>query len=114
MRFVDDEKTTLKSNEHVSLTGIPEEAHRYVVNGRTPLEWCIDRYRIKRDKESGIVNDPNGWFGDPRDLVAAIERTVYVSVESTRIIERLPREVTEVSEELGLRSQQSGVSGKTQ
>ena len=95
MRFVDDEKKTLRINEHVSLSGIPAEAHRYVVNGRTPLEWYIDRYRIKKDKESGIVNDPNGWFEDPRDLVAAIERIVHVSVESTRIIEGLPREVTE-------------------
>ena len=95
MRFADDEKSTLAINEHVSLSGIPEEAHRYVVNGRTPLEWYIDRYRIKKDKESGIVNDPNGWFADPRDLVAAIERIVYVSVESTRIIEGLPGEVTD-------------------
>ena len=94
MRFADDEKTTLRINEYVSLAGIPEEAQLYVVNGRTPLEWYIDRYRIKTDKESGIVNDPNGWFEDPRDLVAAIERIVYVSVESTRIIEGLPREVT--------------------
>ena len=43
-------------------------AHRYVVNGRTPLEWFIDRYKIKRDKESGILNDPNGWFENPRDI----------------------------------------------
>ena len=47
------------------------------------MEWYIDRYRIKKDKESGIANDPNGWFEDPRDLVAAIERIGYVSVEST-------------------------------
>ena len=94
MRVVDDEKTTLRINEHVSLSGIPEEAHRYVVNGRTPLEWYIDRYRIKKDKESGIVNDPNGWFEDPRDLVAAIERIVHVSVESTQIIEGLPKELS--------------------
>ena len=90
MRFATPAKTTLIINEHVSLTGIPEAAHRYVVNGRTPLEWFIDRYRIKRDKASGILNDPNGWFADPRDLVAAIERIVHVSVESTRIIEGLP------------------------
>ena len=95
MRFADDEKTTLIINDHVRLSGIPAEAHRYVVNGRTPLEWYIDRYRIKTDKESGIVNDSNGWFEDPRDLIAAIERIVYVSVESTRIIEGLPSEVTE-------------------
>ena len=95
MRFTDKEtKTTLIINEHIRLSGIPEKAHRYVVNGRTPLEWFIDRYKITRDKESGILNDPNGWFENPPDLVTAIERIVYVSVESTRIIEGLPTQLT--------------------
>ena len=98
MRFATPAKTTLIINEHVRLTGIPEAAHRYVVNGRTPLEWFIDRYRIKRDKESGILNDPNGWFEDPRDLVTAIERIVHVSVESARIIEGLPSQLTDDTE----------------
>ena len=98
MRFADDEKTTLIINEHVRLAGIPKEAHRYVVNGRTPLEWYIDRYKIKTDKESGIVNDANGWFADPRDLVAAIKRIVHVSVESTRIIDGLPKEIMDGTE----------------
>ena len=53
---------------------------------------------IKRDKESGILNDPNGWFENPRDLVTAIERIVYVSVESTRIIEGLPSQFTDDAE----------------
>ena len=95
MRFATPAKTTLIINEHVRLTGIPEAAHRYALNGRTPLEWFIDRYKIKRDKESGILNDPNGWFADPRDLVTAIERIVHVSVESTRIIEGLPSQITD-------------------
>lgn len=95
MRFTDKQaKTTLIVNEHIQLAGISEAAHRYVVNGRTPLEWFIDRYKITQDKDSGIVNDPNGWFADPRDLIAAIERIVYVSVESARIIEGLPSEIT--------------------
>ena len=66
-----------------------------MVNGRTPLEWFIDRYKVKQDSASGIVNDPNGWFENPRDLVTAIERIVYVSVESTRIIEGLPSPLTD-------------------
>ena len=103
MRFATPAKTTLNINEHVRLTGIPEMAHRYVVNGRTPLEWFIDRYRIKRDKESGILNDPNGWFENPRDLVTAIERIVYVSVESTRIIEGLPSQLTDNRENRNIR-----------
>jgi len=95
MRFADkEERTTLIINEHVCVSGIPEEAHRYVVNGRTPLEWFIDRYKITQDKNSGIINDPNGWFENPRDLITAIERIVYVSVESARIVENLPSELT--------------------
>lgn len=84
MRFGDIERRSLLINEHVRLTGIPEDAHRYVVNGRSPLEWFIDRYYIKTDKDSGIVNDPNGWFADPRDIVLAI----------ARIIDNLPTEIT--------------------
>ena len=103
MRFATPAKTTLTINEHVRLTGIPEMAHRYMVNGRTPLEWFIDRYRIKRDKDSGILNDPNGWFENPRDLVTAIKRIVYVSVESTRIIEGLPSQLTDNRENRNIR-----------
>ena len=97
MRFATPAKTTLIINEHLRLSGIPQAAHQYVVNDRTPLEWFIDRYKIKRDKNSGILNDPNGWFADPRDLVTAIKRIVYVSVESTRIIEGLPSQFTDSS-----------------
>lgn len=85
---------SLDINEHVRLNGIPVDAYRYVVNGRSPLEWFIDQYKIKTDTDSGIVNDPNGWFADPRHIVGAIKRPVYVSVESARIIDGLPGEIT--------------------
>ena len=95
MKYQDkNKKDVLIINEHVQIENIPTEAHRYVVNGQTPLKWFIDRYKIKQDKKSGIINDPNGWFEDPRDLITAIERIVYVSVESTKVIEDLPSEVT--------------------
>ena len=90
MRFLDDSKTELRINDHLTLRGIPASAHRYQVNGRTPLEWFIDRYKIVQDKHSGIVNDPNDWFERPEDLVAAIRRIVWVSVETTKIVESLP------------------------
>ena len=92
MRFA-DEKTTLIVNDHIRLTGIPDDAHHYLVDGRTPLGWLINRYKIKQDEYSGIINDPNDWFENPCDLVTAIERIVYVSVESARIIEGLPVKV---------------------
>ena len=93
MRYADDEKTVLIVNDHLRISGIPAEAHRYQVNGRTPLEWVIDRYKLTQDKESGIVNDPNCWFDDPRNLIAAIQRLVHVSVNTTRVVESLPEAV---------------------
>lgn len=41
------------------------------------------------------MNDPIGMPEDPRELVATIERVENVSVESTRIIEGLPSELTD-------------------
>ncbi|MDE0659748.1 MAG: hypothetical protein OXI79_08895 [Gammaproteobacteria bacterium] len=91
MRSADKERRdTLIVNDRVSLTGIPAEAHHYVVNGRTPLEWLMFYYRKATDPRSGIVNDANGWFADPRDLVTTIQRVVWLSVETARIFAGLP------------------------
>ena len=90
MRYLDDEKSILALNDTTQLRGIPPEAHRYEVNGRTPLDWLIDRYHVSQDKQSGIVNDPNEWFAAPKDLLATIERIVHVSVETARIVDALP------------------------
>ena len=90
MRFADSGRSELMVNEFIRLCGVPAAAHRYEVNGRTPLGWFMDRYRIAEDKKSGIVNDPNQWFDDPRDLIPVIRRIVHLSVETTRIVEVLP------------------------
>lgn len=45
---------------------------------------------MTRDRESGIGNDPNAWFPDPRALAAAIRRIVHVSTETARIVADLP------------------------
>ena len=85
------DRSVLHVTPAVTLRGIPEAAHSYVVNGRTPLEWAVDRLRIRQDKESGIVNDPNAWFSDnPAALVSHLRHLVHVSVETVRIVEGLP------------------------
>ena len=85
------DRSVLKVTPSVTLRGIPASAHEYVVNGRTPLEWAVDRLRVRKDKESGIINDANAWFADdPAELVAYLKRLVHVSVETTRVLEGLP------------------------
>ncbi len=95
MRFTDNSRSVLRIHEHVSLSEIPAAAHDYVVNGRTPLEWFIDRYRVTKDTHSGIVNDPNHWFNNPRDITAAIARIVYLSVMSSEIQVFMPEVISD-------------------
>ncbi|MHB1582499.1 MAG: DEAD/DEAH box helicase [Acidimicrobiales bacterium] len=91
MRFLKKgDRTSIVVNGHVTLSGIPEGAYRYQVNGRSAIEWILDRYRIKADKASGIVNDPNTWSDDPRYIVDLLARIVRVSLESMTIIDGLP------------------------
>ena len=90
------DRSVLHVTPSVTLRGIPDAAHQYVVNGRTPLEWAVDRLHIGKDKPSGIVNDPNAWFADdPAGLVAHLKRLVHVSVESARIVDGLPPALAE-------------------
>lgn len=83
------DKSVLVYNNNLTFKGIPEIAHRYVVNGRSPLEWMIDRYQVKTDKASGIVNDPNLYSDDPLYIVNLIRRLVTVSVETMKIIDAM-------------------------
>ena len=68
MRWLDG-NSVLKLDGRLSLAGTPPEAHEYLVNGRTLLDCFRDRYRVTTDSHSGIVNDPNGWFENPLDLI---------------------------------------------
>jgi predicted helicase len=77
--------TELWINGVLAFDNIPEI--NYQVNGRTPLEWVVDRYKTTVDKDSGIINQP----GDI-DIIAIIERAVYVGVESDNLIKELPEE----------------------
>jgi len=72
------------------LSGIPADAYRYEVNGRSAIEWIMDRYRVKVDKASGIKNDPNLWSDDPHYIVDLVARIVRVSMESAEIVAGLP------------------------
>jgi len=99
-----DNRSVLHMNSRCRIEGIPDEAHLYNVNGKTPLEWAIDRLRMTTDKASGITNDPNRWHewaNQPHNLIVHLQRLVRVSVETQRIISRLPAALAEASQRGG-------------
>ncbi|MEK8144273.1 type ISP restriction/modification enzyme [Streptomyces sp. M10(2022)] len=85
------DRSTIIYNNRVTLSNIPEEAYRYQLGARSAIEWIIDRYQVKVDKASGIVNDPNDWSDDPRYIVELLLRIVTVSLETMKIVDALPR-----------------------
>ncbi len=77
-------------NANLILRNIPLEAYGYVVNGKSAIEWIMERYAVTVDKASGIKNDPNEASDNPRYIVDLIRRVVRVSVESVRLVAELP------------------------
>ncbi|WP_354174537.1 type ISP restriction/modification enzyme [Arthrobacter sp. UYEF36] len=80
-------------NSRITLDGIPDEAFDYQVNGKSALEWIVDRYQVTTHKDSQITNDPNDYsreIGNPRYILDLVKRIVTVSLETNRIVASLP------------------------
>jgi predicted helicase len=87
------DKTTIVYNSGITLSGIPEEAQEYMLGSRSAIDWIIERYQMRTDKPSGILNDPNKWaeeHNNPRYILDLLARIVTVSVETVKIVKSLP------------------------
>ena len=83
------DKTALVYNDFLTISGIPKEVYDYRLGTRSALEWIVDQYRIKTDKRSGIVNDPNR-ADDERYIVDLVGRVIGVSLRTVEIVNGLP------------------------
>lgn len=95
MRFpAKGQKDAIIYNSQITVTNIPAKAYEYVVNGKSAIEWVMERYQVTTHKESGIVNDPNDWaeeVGDPKYILDLLLSVINVSVQTVEIVESLPR-----------------------
>ena len=90
------DKTTISYNTHVTVEGIPIKAYEYVVNGKSAIEWVMERYQKTQHKDSKIVNDPNEWSDNPRYILELLQKVVTVSMKTVEIVSGLPKlDVTE-------------------
>ncbi|MDX2358946.1 DEAD/DEAH box helicase [Dietzia sp. PP-33] len=90
-----NDPTTIIYNSKVTITGIPPEAEDYMLGSRSALGWVIDRWQVKTDKPSGIVNDPNDWcdeVDDPKYIVDLIARVTTVATETNWLVASLTTE----------------------
>ena len=81
-------------NSHLTLEGIPAEALDYQVNGKSALEWVVERYCVKTDKKSQITNNANDYsreVGNPRYIIDLVKRIVTVSLRTNELVSQLPQ-----------------------
>jgi predicted helicase len=52
------DKTQLRYNGFLTLSGMPPEVFDYRLGNRSALDWVGDQFRVSTDGRSGIVNDP--------------------------------------------------------
>ena len=95
MRFPKkDQKDTIIYNSKITITNIPAQAYEYIVNGKSAIEWIMERYQVTTHKESGIKNDPNDWatdVGNPRYILDLLLSVINVSVKTVEIVNDLPK-----------------------
>lgn len=95
MRFPKkDQKDTILYNSRIRIENIPSKAYEYVVNGKSAIEWIMERYQVTVHKESGIKNDPNDWSREvekPSYILDLLLSVINVSVQTVDIVAELPK-----------------------
>jgi predicted helicase len=108
----EDDKSVIVYNEYITLHGIPLEAYEYVVNGKSAIDWIVERYQVSIERKSGIASDPNKWLEEqdnPRYILDLIKSIVRLSMETLSIINSMPT----FNKEIELRQVQKTSSQQT-
>ncbi len=89
-----EDKSTILYNNQITISNIPLEAYDYIVNGKSAIEWIMERYAVTTHKESGIRNDPNDWaaeHGNEKYILNLLLSLITVSLETNKIVAGLPK-----------------------
>ena len=88
-----DDKSVILYNANIRLENIPLKAYDYIVNGKSAIEWIVERYCVSIDKKSLIKNDANDWgreHGKPRYILDLLLSVINVSTQTVDIVNNLP------------------------
>ena len=87
------DKSKIIYNGHITIESIPLKAYEYIVNGKSAIEWIMERYAVTIDKASQIKNDPNDWSKEheqPRYILDLLLSVIILSCQTVDIVNALP------------------------
>lgn len=88
-----NKKDTIIYNPYITISNIPLNVYDYVVNGKSPIEWLMERYQLTNDSVSQITNNPNLWCneqGDKKYIFNLLLRLITLSIATMDIVNNLP------------------------
>ena len=88
------DKTRIIYNSHITIENIPLKAYKYIVNGKSAIDWIMERYAVTIDKASQIKNDPNDWSREhkqPRYVLDLLLSVIVLSNRTVDITNTLPK-----------------------
>ena len=95
MRFASKaDKTKIFYNNSITIENIPERAYEYIVNGKSAIDWILERYAVTQDKDSLITNDCNDWaleHQNPRYILDTLLSVIDLSLKTMEIVNGLPK-----------------------
>lgn len=89
----EEDRSVIVYNDKIRILNIPLRAYDWQVNGKSPIEWIMERYAVTVNRDSQIRNDPNDWcreHGQPRYILDLIGRIVNVSIQTLDLMASLP------------------------
>ena len=88
------DKTHIIYNGHITIEDIPLKAYEYIVNGKSAIDWIMERYAVTIDKASQIKNDPNDWSREheqPRYILDLLLSVIILSCQTVDILNSLSK-----------------------
>lgn len=88
------DKSRIIYNDHITIENIPAKAYEYIVNGKSAIEWIMERYAVSQDSKSLIINDPNEWSREhknPTYIYDLLLSVINLSVQTVDIVNSLPK-----------------------
>lgn len=88
------DKSRIIYNSNITIENIPAKAYEYIVNGKSAIEWIMERYAVTQDSKSLITNDPNEWskeHGNPTYIYDLLLSVINLSVQTVDIVNSLPK-----------------------
>ena len=87
------DKTHIIYNSHITIENIPLKAYEYIVNGKSAIEWIMERYAVTIDKASQIKNNPNDWSKErelPRYILDLLLSVIILSCKTVDVTSTFP------------------------